>query len=191
MTQNLYTFNIDPTKHLKELTKYDDIFITLRGVFLVLILFCASFLAPYIGCNYQSILKRNYYIRYLILFLVIYFSINFTEINTEKIPEHPIYAILKSIIILCLLLLLNNLNISVIVILLVLFALLIIVSKYHNYYKHTNLNSPQNVVRLEVFYISQLTISISIVILLFSSLFISYKDNEKLNINLNKCNINN
>jgi hypothetical protein len=182
----MYTFNIDPNKHLEEFSRYNDIFVTLRGVFLALILFCASFLAPYIGCNYQNILKTNYYTRYLILFLVIYFSINLTDDNSG-LPEHPMYAIMKSLIVFCLFLLLNNINISVIVILLVLFALLIIISKYYNYYKQANLNVNNEKVKLDVLYVAEITLSVSIVLLLVSSFFLSYKKKEYRSMNLTQC----
>jgi hypothetical protein len=182
----MYTFNIDPNKHLDEFNKYNDVFVTLRGVFLALILFCASFLSPYIGCNYQNILKTNYYTRYLVLFLVIYFSINLTDDNIG-IPEHPIYAIFKSFIVFCLFLILNNINISVIVILLVLFALLIIVTKYYSYYKQANLNVNNEKVKLDILYVFQLTLAISILLLLVSSFFLSYKNKEQRSMNLEKC----
>ena len=66
----MYTYNLPSTNKLEEFEKYNYLFISLRGVFLALILFCASFLTPYIGCNYQYILKTNKYVRYLVLFLV-------------------------------------------------------------------------------------------------------------------------
>ena len=75
----MYTYKIDPTKVSKQFEKYSSFLITIRGVFLALLLFCASFLAPYIGCSYQQILQHSPYVRYLLLFVVIYFSINLVD----------------------------------------------------------------------------------------------------------------
>ena len=55
----MYTFNIDPNQNKLQFEKYNYLYITLRGVFLALLIFCASFLAPYIGCSYQDILRQN------------------------------------------------------------------------------------------------------------------------------------
>ena len=181
----MYTYNIDPNKHLKEFTKYNDIFVTLRGVFLALILFCASFLVPYIGCNYQHILKTHPYTRYLVLFIVIYVSINLTDPDLST-PEHPIYALIKSLFVFFIFIILNKINTSIIVIALILFTLLIITSKYYNYYKQANLNTKTDTVKLEILYIIQISIALSILLLLFTSLFLS-STNKTESLKLKSC----
>jgi hypothetical protein len=129
----MYTYDVDYLKNKSNYNKYSQFFITLRGVFLALILFCASFLAPYLGCNYQSILKTNIYVRHLLLFFVIYFSINLVDPNIEK-AENPIYSITKSFFVYSIFLLLNSIDISAIVIMIILFALLVLTSQYYNYF---------------------------------------------------------
>ena len=92
----MYTYKVNPDKSETGFKGYPHVLITIRGVFLALILFCASFLAPYIGCNYQSELKTSMEMRYLLLFLVIYFSINLVDGDDANI-ENPLFALLKSI----------------------------------------------------------------------------------------------
>ena len=107
----MYTFNIDPKQNEYQFDDYSYIFITLRGVFLALLIFCASFLAPYIGCNYQELLKYSKTTRYVFLFLIIYFSINLIDPNSQN-KENPIIIILKSFIVMGIFVILNNIDIS-------------------------------------------------------------------------------
>ena len=55
----MYTFNIDPTKNKHQFENYNYIYLTLRGVFLALLLFCASFLAPYLGYYFLLLLPEK------------------------------------------------------------------------------------------------------------------------------------
>ena len=183
----MYTFNIDPTKNKHQFENYNYIYITLRGVFLALLLFCASFLAPYIGCNYQFILKQNYYTRYILLFLIIYFSINLVDPNVGT-KENPFMTILKSIIVFFTFLILNNLHITSIVLVLVLFAILIFTSRYYEYYKETTINKDKNKFTQDILLVIQFVLSISIIGILILLLFLNNKKNVPLFL-LDKCNL--
>ena len=185
----MYTFNIDPNKTDKQFQKYGDFFTTMRGVFLALLLFCASFLAPYIGCNYQKLLKQYAYSRYLILFLVIYISINLVD-PVNNLNENPWHTILKSFYVFVIFLLLNSINISSIVILLTLFALLIQTSRYYVYFKELNLNHNNDKINLDILYVIQIVLAFSIMLLLLVSFFTQQNFNKKMIFKLNTCKLN-
>ena len=133
----MYTYNVPSLNQIDPLDKYSLIFITMRGVFLALILFCASFLSPYIGCNYQYILRTTPYIRYIILFLVIYFSIDLVDPNIKTV-ENPMYAIIRSLFVFFVFIMLNNLPVMTLLTILIFFSLLVITSKYYTYFSSTH-----------------------------------------------------
>ncbi len=181
----MYTYKVNQNQK-QNINNYSNFFVTLRGVFLALILFCASFLAPYVGCNYQNILNEHRYFRHLLLFLVIYFSINLVDPNIETF-ENPIYPIIKSIFVYLIFLFLNMIDISVITIVLILFTGLIITSQYYNYFKKISPNPDRS--SINIFNIIQIILSLSIIILLILSTIFNYKNKNFKNnfFNLNKC----
>ena len=113
-----------------------SLFISLKGVFLALLVFSASFLAPYVGCNIQSKLKNAKFFKYFLLFLVIYFSINLVDPAIEK-RENPLFPLLRSVFVFLIFMLLNILQKSSLYLVLTLFALLILTNNYYYYYKDT------------------------------------------------------
>lgn len=181
----MYTYKVDPNKLNPGLKEYSHFLVTIRGVFLALILFCASFLAPYIGCNYQNKLKTSMTIRYLLLFLVIYFSINLVDNDIDGV-ENPLFSIVKSMFVFAAFLLLNAIDSSSIIITLVLFTLLIISSKYYSYFKNLTHNPDKTV--LTLLNIIQIILAFSIVVLLvISTLFSKSKKKFSDYVLLKKC----
>ena len=166
----MYTFNIDPAKNKYQFNDYNYIFVTLRGVFLALLIFSASFLAPYMGCNYQAILKQDIYTRYLLLFLVIYFSINLVDPELGN-KENPFIVVIKSFFVFLIFLLLNQLDITSIILVLVLFAFLIFTSKYYLYFKETVVNKNKHKFTQDILLVIQIVLSICIFSILIISLF--------------------
>lgn len=184
----MYTYNVDPTKFSRQFERYSPFLITIRGVFLALLLFCASFLAPYIGCHYQTILKNNVYVRYLMLFIVIYFSINLVDPDIES-SENPVFSLIKSIFVFFIFLLLNAIDASAIIVMIILFTLLIITSKYHSYFTSTSTGQGENEAMLVLLNISQIALSVSIIILLLLSTLFGKKGiyYNVRNVGLHKC----
>ena len=182
----MYTFGIDSNrKPSQNLQQYNYIFLTLRGVFLALLVFSASFLAPYMGCNYQLLMKQKRHLRYLFLFLVIYFSINLVDPDLGN-KENPFVVVLKSVVVFFIFILLNNINTSSIVLVLILFAILIFTSKYYYYHKETVLNKTQSTqVTEEVLLAIQVSLSVCIFSVILISFFI--EDKRKNNYSLEKC----
>lgn len=179
----MYTYNVPSLNQIDPLDKYSLIFITMRGVFLALILFCASFLSPYIGCNYQYILRKTPYIRYIILFLVIYFSIDLVDPNIKTV-ENPMYAIIRSLFVFLVFILLNNLPIMTLLTILIFFSLLVITSKYYTYFKQ-DVSTEKQKTLIDILYITQWVLLICIVILLALSLF--EKKTKYTSIKLKQC----
>ena len=168
----MYTYNVNPNKISTGFKEYSHFLITLRGVFLALILFCASFLAPYIGCGYQQKLRTSIAMRYLLLFLVIYFSINLVDSDIEGV-ENPLYSIIKSVFVFMIFLLLNTIESSSIIITIVLFTLLIISAKYYSYFKNSTHNPDETM--LTLMNIVQIILAFSIITMLVISAFSSKK----------------
>ena len=181
----MYTFNIDPNQNKLQFEKYNYLYITLRGVFLALLIFCASFLAPYIGCSYQDILRQNYYTRYILLFLIIYFSINLVDPDLG-VKENPVFSIFKSIFVFFVFLILNNLHITSIILVLTLFALLIFTSRYYAFFKETTVNEKEKQFTKDILLVLQFVFSISIIGVLLLSLFLYNKKNKPM-FTLDKC----
>lgn len=181
----MYTFNIDPNKNKLQFENYSYLYVTLRGVFLALLIFCASFLAPYIGCSYQDILRQNYYTRYILLFLIIYFSINLVDPDLG-VKENPIFSIFKSIFVFIVFLVLNNLHITSIILVLTLFAILIFTSRYYAFFKETTINESENQFTKDILLVLQFVLSISIIGILLLSLLLYNKKNKPI-FSLDKC----
>lgn len=179
----MYTFNIDPTRTADQFQNANYIFQTLRGVFLALLIFSASFLAPYLGCNFQQLLSRKHYTRYLVLFLVIYFSINLVDPDLGN-KEHPIYVLLKSVFVFAIFMILNEIGINSIIFVLLLFALLIFTSKYYYFFKETQSSNTQNYFVGDILLIIQIVLSVCIFGILIISYFLDKKSKNNL---LNKC----
>jgi len=184
----MYSYNIDPEKNGNQFNNYTNLVITLKGVFLALILFFASFLAPYIGCNYQNILYKNKKIRHLILFLVIYFSINLVDPNINTV-EHPLIGIVKSFFVYFVFIILNNIDIDAIIIMLVLFTLLVITSKFNSYYNSVNLKLEKKKNYYDILFIIEAVLGISILLLLISTSIGKISKKSSFSLYLNKCNL--
>jgi len=179
----MYTYNLPSTDKLKEFEKYNYLFVSVRGVFLALILFCASFLTPYIGCNYQYILKTTPAVRYLVLFLVIYFSINLVDPDIKTI-ENPLETIYRSIFVFFIFLLLNRIPLTIIVLTMTFFALLVFTSKYYMYLKQDYKNNNSS---LDFLQLTQWVLIFVIVLLLVISFFKSDTSKHFGSIQLNSC----
>ena len=183
----MYTYDVGSLKESQHFQQNNNIFLTFRGIFFVMILFCSSFLSPYLGCNYQYIIQLNPNIGYLILFFIIYFSINIVD-TQSKLIENPIYDIIRSLCILFGFILLNNMHTNYIIIVLLFFAGLVLTSKYYSYFKQPSLQVEKNQKPiLDILYVIQIALVIFILTLIGIS-FIIY-DNKQTSLRLNKCNI--
>ena len=126
-------------------------------------------LAKHLRFHYQSKLNTSMAMRYLLLFLVIYFSINLVDSDIDGV-ENPLYSVVKSIFVFLTFLLLNAIDSSSIIITLVLFTLLILTSKYYSYFKNLTHNPDETI--LTLLNVIQIILAFSIIVLLaISTLF--------------------
>lgn len=61
----------------------DDV---IKGIFLLILAVAGNFVAETLGCKTQKLLSENMYAKHLVILLILYFAIGFT--NTDK-PLHP------------------------------------------------------------------------------------------------------
>lgn len=181
-----YTYDVDPSKKTKKIKKgqFSNFIITLKGVFLAFVLFFSSFLSPYIGCNYQSIMNTNSRLRQFVLFIVIYFSINLVDPNKRGI-EHPIMGILKTIAVYIMFMLLSNIEIEATVIMLCLLTLLVLISKFNSYYESSILSKDDRKKYKDISSIFEIGIGVSICLVLLLSLV----SRKNISIQLERCKI--
>ena len=158
-----------------------SIFLSLKGVFLALLIFSASFLAPYVGCNFQMKLKNATFFKYFLLFLVIYFSINLVDPQNES-KENPIYPLLKSVFVFIVFMLLNTLSSTSLYLVLTLFALLILTNNYYYYYHAIVVDKKKYKYVEDLILAAEYGLSFAIFIILIVSLFMG-----KERISLSKC----
>ena len=136
--------------------------------------FFCSFLAPYVGCNFQEKLKNGKFFRYFLLFLVIYFSVNIVDPTREK-RENPIFPLIKSFFVMGVFLLLNMLSKSVLYLVLTLFALLILTNNYYYYYHDVVVDKKKYKYVEDIILSIQYGLSFSIFIILIVSFFMKKK----------------
>ena len=72
----------------------DQIVNMVDGFFLLLLAISGNFVAETLGCKTQYIFSKNMYVKQLIVFSMIYFTINFTSIEAPSPQE----SLLKSLI---------------------------------------------------------------------------------------------
>ena len=158
-----------------------SLFLSLKGVFLALLIFSASFLAPYVGCNFQSKLKNATFFKYFLLFLVIYFSINLVDPQNES-KENPIFPLLKSVFVFIVFMLLNTLSSTSLYLVLTLFALLILTNNYYYYFHAIVVDKKKYKYVEDLIIATEYGLSFAIFIILIVSLFMG-----KERISLSKC----
>ena len=168
---------------ISSILDHNNLFISLKGVFLALIIFSASFLAPYVGCNFQEKLKKGRVFRYFLLFLVIYFSVNLVDPSKNK-KENPIFPLLKSVFVFFVFLLLSMLSISTIYLVLTLFAILILTNNYYYYYHDVVVDKKKYKYIEDIIIAIEYGLSFSIFIILL----VSFMSRKKL-IGFQKCNV--
>lgn len=159
----------------------NNFFISLKGVFLAILIFSASFLAPYVGCNFQNKLKKDNFFKYFLLFLVIYFSINLVDPQTEE-KENPVYPLMKSIFVFIVFMLLNAMDKSSLVLILTLFALLILSNNYYYYYHDIVVDKKKYKYIEDIIVAIEYGLSFSIITIVLVSLIMKNRG-----VNLKKC----
>ena len=81
---------------------YDDI---MKGILLLVLAVAGNFVAETLGCKTQKLLSENMFVKQTIIFIIVYFVINFTNSDDSV---HPL-KILKTTILLFRYIILDNL----------------------------------------------------------------------------------
>ena len=80
---------------------------SLNGLFLLILAYSGGYVSTVLGCQFRNSLKTNLISKYFLTFLIVYFSINFTD----KKKINPFYNLVKSFIIMILFIIVSRMNI--------------------------------------------------------------------------------
>ena len=92
-----------------------------------------SYLSQSLACQTQYLFTTNLYVKHILIFFVIYFSINFT--SQDKLLVNPIINIIRALFIWILFHLYSRMNIIPSLIVLFLLMISYVINKYINYYE--------------------------------------------------------
>ena len=60
----------------------------INGIFLLLSIILANSTSPTLGKRITNLINKNYYVRLIILYVLIFFTINFTSTDKDHITDH-------------------------------------------------------------------------------------------------------
>ena len=167
------------------------IMISFRGVFLVLLILMGSYLSPYLNCNFKLLLKKKPWIKHLGLLFIIYFTINLTRPNINKV-QHPFFDIIKFFFIYLFFIIINSLHYFTIYVIIALLSLFLLTINYNIYLEDAfNENKDKNIFVYEGIIALETFLVLCIV---FSIIYDFLKYKRFYNIlqifNLSRCNLN-
>tara|TARA_B100001093_G_scaffold263388_1_gene251774 strand:+ start:1970 stop:2515 length:546 start_codon:yes stop_codon:yes gene_type:complete len=123
--------------NINQLTNLTD------GFFLLFLAVSGNFIAETMGCQVQYYFTNNIFIKNIILLLLIYFSINFTQKQNDNIS--PFSHILYTFILWAFFIIFSKLSIKYVYILIIILFLLLVIRKQKDYeYKKTDNNSEKD-----------------------------------------------
>ena len=138
---------------------------TISAVFLVLLAVSGNFVGETLNCRFQKVLSNNMFYKHLVLFVIIYFSISFS--NQEK-TNSPIQLFIRSFTIWSVYVLFTRTDVPYNFIIVILLFLLLLEKDYISYLKAIDIDFYEENLYLFVFG-SQL-----LIYLLFSMLAIGF-----------------
>lgn len=103
----------------------------LKATFLIVLSVAGNFLAETLGCQTQTLLN-NMYAKHILIFFVIYFTIDFTQGDTV---DNPFMNIGKALIVWILFHLFTHMDIQPTILAVSLFMILFFISNYRHYIK--------------------------------------------------------
>ena len=114
--------------HLFDNEQYESI---LKATFLIILSVAGNFLAETLGCQTQTLLN-NMYAKHILIFFVIYFTIDFTQ--GDKVDD-PFLNIGKALLVWILFHFFTHMDIQPTIVSISLFMILFFVSNYRHYIK--------------------------------------------------------
>ena len=106
----------------------------IEGIFLLFLAVSGNFLAETLPCKIQKLFSNNMIAKWVLIFFLIYFTINFTSKNSTKEEKNPIHILGKSLIIWFGFLLLSNTTPVFTILCLSSIIIMYILDNYNNYY---------------------------------------------------------
>lgn len=103
-----------------------------KGLFLIFLAISGNFLAQTLGCKFQDLMNNNMIAKYIFVFLIIYFTVNFTSSSNTS----PNKLIFLSILVWLFFILLSRTHIYFTIIILVLLVTLYSINNYISYYNN-------------------------------------------------------
>ena len=118
----------------------------IKGIFLLVLAVAGNFVAETLGCKTQKLLSENMYAKHMVILLILYFAIGFTD---DGVPQHPIVVLQMTLGIYILFLLFTKMDLRFTLIVFVLLAFTYINSTFINYYKKVTPEEQKNIDLLE------------------------------------------
>ena len=149
----------------------------ISAIFLMLLAISSNFIGDTLTCKTKRILNENIYVKFFIIFCVIYFAMSLSaQANSDAV--HPFFIGLSSIAILLFYIIFIKCNIYFIIITVIILFILLILTNYQYYYNKTTFDSikerKHKINQIGVVY--RTLLSIVVVILLIG--FIIYFKNQ-------------
>ena len=108
---------------------------TIVGIFLLIIGVSGNFIAETMSCQIQKVLTNNMYAKNIMLFVIIYFSLDFA--STED-HVHPVEIMQRSILIWLFFLIFNKMDLIYSTIIFVVLFYILVIKNYIQYYNKSN-----------------------------------------------------
>ena len=142
----------------------------IKGIMLLLLAVSGNFIAETFSCSTQRVLTTNMYAKQMIVFLLIYFTINFAD---EEVGMNPTQHLLEAFVLWFLFLLVTKLNVVFTFIILLLVASFYIFQNYIEY--HLNIVKDQR--RVQQLKDIQTLLKFLTLYFIFSGIFLFLKNN--------------
>ena len=109
-----------------------DVYNLPKGLLLVFLSMSGGFLAQTLGCRFQELMSTNMFVKYLFVFFIIFFTVNFTASSNIS----PTKLLILSVLVWLFFVLLSRNNIVSTLIILILLITLFTINNYIDYYKN-------------------------------------------------------
>jgi hypothetical protein len=117
----------------------------IKGIFLLILAVSGNFVAETLGCKTQKLISENMYAKHLVIILILYFAIGFT--NTDE-AKHPFVLLKMVMYVYALFLLFTKMDIRSTIIVFGLLSLSYVNSTFINYYKNISPDGEEETIEL-------------------------------------------
>lgn len=104
------------------------------SLFLLFLAVSGNFVAETLGCKLQNLLSNNMYAKHLVIFFMIYFTLNYSK---EEAP-HPLESLKSTALLYIFFVLFGRIPLSVFIVTTILLITTYVINNYRDYYKNIN-----------------------------------------------------